>query len=117
MELFRYLAVPLALTLIIESLVLYLLKERRKKVYFLSIEMNVITNISLNLIGYYIIEQLWVYVIVVILLETIIWIIEGLGYYFVIKDRRKAILYTLACNGMSFFLGTILQVLLKLIWR
>ena len=118
MELFRYLAVPLALTLIIEALVLFLLKERRKRADILSIGMNVITNISLNLIGYFIyIEQLWLYAIMIILLEVIIWILEGLGYYAGIKDKKKAILYTLACNGMSFFLGTILQVLLNFIWR
>ncbi|MDE5855727.1 MAG: hypothetical protein K2H06_01635, partial [Anaeroplasmataceae bacterium] len=116
--LFRYLAVPLTLTLLIETLVLYLLKERRKRVYILSIGMNLITNISLNLIGYYVIvEQLWLYFIMVVLLEAVIWIIEGLGYYVGIKDKKKAILYTLCCNGMSFFFGTILQVLLNLIWR
>ncbi|MCM1131413.1 MAG: hypothetical protein NC310_04540 [Roseburia sp.] len=104
MELFRYLAIPLVLTLIIETLVLYFLKERRKRVFLLLIGMNVITNISLNLIGYYVeIEQLWVYVIMIIILEAIIWIIEGIGYFIEIKDKRKAILYTLACNGMSFF--------------
>ena len=118
MELFRYLAVPLALTLIIEVFVLYLLKERRKRVYALCVGMNVITNISLNLIGYYvIIDNLWLYALMVILLEAIIWILEGLGYFVEIKDKKRAILYTLVCNGMSFFLGTILQVLLNLIWR
>ncbi|MDE7385280.1 MAG: hypothetical protein K2M84_05935 [Anaeroplasmataceae bacterium] len=118
MEIFRYLAIPLILTLLIETLVLVILKERRKKVYILSIGMNVITNVSLNLIGYYSnIEELWLYFFMVILLEAIIWFIEGIGYYIGIKEKRKATLYTLTCNGMSFFLGTIIQVVLNLIWR
>ncbi|MDE6241666.1 MAG: hypothetical protein K2M08_04490 [Anaeroplasmataceae bacterium] len=118
MEILRYLAVPLILTLLIETIALVILKERRKRVYLLSIGMNVVTNISLNLIGYYAnIEKIWVYVLMVIILEAVIWILEGLGYYLEIKEKRKAILYTLVCNGMSFFIGIILQGILNLIWR
>ncbi|MDE7213800.1 MAG: hypothetical protein K2N42_04405, partial [Anaeroplasmataceae bacterium] len=81
MELIKYLAVPLVLTLLIETIVLVILKERRIKVYVVSIIMNIVTNISLNLIGYHlVINSIWLYYIIVILLEILIWFLEGIGY-------------------------------------
>ncbi|MDE6661152.1 MAG: hypothetical protein K2J93_04975 [Anaeroplasmataceae bacterium] len=118
MELIKYLAFPLVLTLLIETIVLVILKERRIKVYVVSIIMNIITNITLNLIGYHlVIKSIWLYDIIVIVLEALIWFLEGIGYYLVLKNKRKAVFYTLTCNVNSFLLGTFLQMIWILIWR
>lgn len=114
MELVKYLVAPLILTIWIEIGVLFLFKERRSKVYLLSLGMNFVTNISLNLIGYYlVIDTIWLYYIVVLLLEFLIWFLEGIGYYSIIKDKKKSCFYSLACNLCSFLLGSGLLFLIN----
>ena len=118
MDVISYLLLPLFLTLVIEIGALFLLKERRGKIYFVAILMNILTNISLNLFNYYvIIEELWVAWLVLILLEFFIWFLEGVGYYIFLKDLKRAICYTLVLNMSSFFLGSSLLWLVQLLWR
>lgn len=118
MDVISYLFLPLLLTLIIEVGALFLLKERRGKVYFAAILMNIFTNISLNLFNYYvIIEELWVAWLVLIFLEFFIWFLEGLGYFILLKDIKRAICYTLVLNMSSFFFGSSLLWLIQLLWR
>lgn len=113
MELFKYLSFFLGLTLVIELIALGILRERRIRVYLLSILMNSFTNISINLFGYYYaFPSIGAYIGIVLALEAIVWVLEGLGYYALLKDKKKSILYTLVCNGSSFALGMLIQALL-----
>lgn len=99
----------LILTLIIETLVLFLLKYRNYKIYIICLIINIITNLSLN---YYLIhtifQTVYIYIIVVILLEAFIWIVEGLVYMIYLKDFKKAIKVSIILNATSFFTGLLL---------
>lgn len=118
MEVISYLFLPLFLTLIIEVGGLFLFKERRGKIYFVAVLMNIITNISLNLFNYYvIIEVIWVAWLVLIFLEFFIWFLEGVGYFILLRNPKRAICYTLVLNMSSFFLGSSLLWLIQLSWR
>lgn len=94
----------LVLTITIEILALLIQREKTIKIYFLSIIINIFTNISFNfaiqvfpLNNYYI-----------IVLEIIIVIIEFLCYYVLIKDIKRAIRISFICNLLSYFIGVLL---------
>ena len=116
MELFSYLAIPLLLTVFIEAFVLLLLKEQNWRIYLLSVGMNCITNISLNCFGYFVeIPNSLVYGFIILILEAVVWILEGIGYYLVTRNKKQAIQYTLLCNISSFMFGILFQALLNTI--
>lgn len=102
--------IPLLLTIVIEDLILFILKEKRKKVYLASILINIITNLSLNLfISNIIFSSINHYFLIIIPLELFIWILEGISYFLLIKDIKKSISYTLFCNSASFIIGLCIQ--------
>ncbi|MDE7264217.1 MAG: hypothetical protein K2N64_06115 [Anaeroplasmataceae bacterium] len=112
MELFNYFMIPLLLTLGIETIVLFILKERRGRIFLFSLILNCVTNLTLNFILYFFKDgSKEIYFIMVALLEILIWLIEGVAYYGVIKKKSIAIKYTLACNMTSFLLGILIQLL------
>lgn len=111
MELFNYFAIPLLLTISIESIVLILLREKRMKVLIFSVFLNCITNLSLNLILYFFgTKTIEIYFSRAILLEIVVWTIEGFAYYGLLKDKKTAIKYALLCNMTSFLLGLLIQL-------
>ena len=69
--------VSASLTVIIELLVLYIEKVRDKRLW-LSIPINIFTNFVFNLILFFI-PILWVYIIVVIFGEIIIFFVESIS--------------------------------------
>lgn len=95
------LILSLTLTILIELGVLWLLMERRRKVLALSVVINVLTNVPLNLavmhVGYSTKS--------VLIGELIVFIVEALWYLIFIKDLRKAFIYSLLCNAVSFLIG------------
>ena len=99
------LILSLTLTILIELGVLWLLMERRRKVLALSVVINVLTNVQLNLavmhVGYSTKS--------VLIGELIIFIVEALWYLIFIKDLRKAFIYSLLCNAVSFLIGLLGQ--------
>ena len=99
------LILSLTLTILIELGVLWLLMERRRKVLALSVVINVLTNVPLNLavmhVGYSTKS--------VLIGELIIFIVEALWYLIFIKDLRKAFIYSLLCNAVSFLIGLLGQ--------
>ena len=106
----------LILTLIIETFALFLLKERRIKVFVCSLILNVITNLSLNifLTNYAVYEPI-AYFLVLFSLEVAIWFIEGMVYYFVIKDFKKSLKYSFILNLSSFLIGLVISFVLSII--
>ena len=93
--------VPLLLTIVIELLCLIIMKAN-KKVLLWSIIINIITNLTLNLIIYFSNFSTTIYIIYVIVSEITIVVLEMLAYYLIIKDLKKAFIYSLICNSSSF---------------
>lgn len=117
MTMLNFLFYPLIITLGIEELILVLLKEKRIKVHILAFFMNCCTNISINLIAYALhFESLVLYMVYVIIAEAMVWFLEGMGYFILLRDASKAVKYTLLCNSISLTVGFFVQGLSQ-IWR
>lgn len=95
----------LLLTLFIEVVVLLFLRVK-PKVLLLSILLNCITNISLNLFIQVIPPSQ--YFLIVLGLEILIIFIEAICYMLVIKGFQKALKISFFCNMSSYLIGLIL---------
>lgn len=103
----------LLLTIIIELPLLKLFKEKDPKVYFLSLIMNIVTNLSLN--GFLKVidsSNFIVYSIVVIILEIIVVFVEALGYMIIYKRFKKSFIVSLVLNLASGIIGTFIYSLI-----
>ena len=99
------LLIALTLTILIELGVLWLLMERRRKVLALSVVINVLTNVPLNLV----VMHVGYSTMTVLIGELIVFIVEALWYLIFIRDVRKAFIYSLLCNAVSFLIGLLGQ--------
>ena len=95
------LVIAITLTVLSELGVLWLLMERRGKVLALSVVINVLTNVPLNLyvmhVGYS--------TKVILTGELLVFIVEALWYLIFIRDIKKAVVYSFLCNAVSFLSG------------
>ena len=95
------LLIAITLTVLIELGVLWLLMERRGKVLALSVVINVLTNVPLNLyvmrVGYS--------TKVILIGELLVFVVEALWYLIFIRDIKKAVVYSFLCNAVSFLSG------------
>lgn len=107
----------LLLTIGIEFLSLWFLKVRDIRLWG-SIIINVVTNVSLNLFLIYVIKKMPIddilYVLILVGLEVVIIIVEGLLYQIFKKDIKN-FLYSAIANGISATLGTLIVYLISLI--
>ena len=101
------LLIALTLTVLIELGVLWLLMERRGRVLVLSVVINVLTNVPLNL-----------YVLLVndstgdiLMGETVVFLVEAVWYWCFTRSIKQAIIYSFLCNAISFLIGLLLQLL------
>ena len=94
-------------TIIIEMAVLLFLRERRKKVLLGSIVMNILTNVPLNILVYYVIKDL----LVLLMFEVVVIILEALGYAILIRQWKQAFIYSFLCNAISFLTGLLVYLL------
>lgn len=92
---------PLVATIVIELGVLLFLSERRRKVLYGSVVMNVLTNVPLNLYAVYVSDG-WSTLIVG---EALVVLIEALYYRWLVGEWRQAWIYSLLCNAISFLTG------------
>ena len=99
------LLIVLTLTILIELGVLWLLMERRRKVLALSVVINVLTNVPLNLV----VMHVGYSTMTVLIGELIVLFVEALWYLIFIRDIRKAFIYSLLCNAVSFLIGLLGQ--------
>lgn len=106
-----HLLYPLISTIIIESLVLIVLRERSWKVLAMSVIINILTNVPLNLYVWFCITSLSVQQFV--LFESIVVIIEFILYYFMVRDVKKAFVYSFLCNLVSCLLGLLYQSVIQ----
>ena len=101
-------AVPLVGTIIIELGVLYLLCERRPRVLWASVVINVLTNLPLNLL----VRHGWLSDLPSLLIaEAVIVVVESLWYYCFVRQWRQSFVYGLLCNAISFLVGMLFQLL------
>ena len=93
----------LLFTIIIELIVIFILREKNKRVYLGAILINMVTNVAMNLI----IQIIPVdsYAIWVLGMEALIVFIEFLVYYWILKDTKRAFALSLLCNASSYSLG------------
>jgi hypothetical protein len=101
------------LTVILESIMLFILKERKINIFAFVAFLNVFTNLTINSIliilspdsniDYY----LWVAA-----LEIAVLIVEFLFIYLYTRDKRKSTIYSLCCNLFSYIIGTFVILLM-----
>ena len=91
-------------TIFIELGVLWLLKERRKKVLFSSVAVNMLTNVPLNLYLIYVNDG----AATILMGETIVVLVEALWYYAFTRHIKQACIYSILCNAISFLIGLLL---------
>ena len=91
-------------TILIELAVLWLLREKRRKVLLASVAINVLTNVPLNLYLASGIKE-------IIIGEVIVVVVETLWYLCFVKNLKQAFIYSLLCNAISFLLGVLVQLI------
>lgn len=104
------LLVPLVATIVIELGVLLFLGERRRKVLYGSVAMNVLTNVPLNLYAVYV-DDGWSTLIVG---EALVVLTEALCYRILVDEWRQAWIYSLLCNAISFLTGELFVLMFLL---
>lgn len=90
-------------TILIEVAVLVLLGERRQKVVWASVAINIITNVPLNIVLQHV-EQT---AVAIAIGEAVVVIIELLWYYLFVRNIQQAAVYSVLCNAISFLIGLI----------
>lgn len=110
-ELAQVLLYGLVATIVIETLVLLALNERRWTVLAMSVVMNILTNVPLNLavqtiptLGDTLSSQLG--------LEAIVLVVESGLYYLILRNVRTAFTYALLCNGISYLIGLLFTLMI-----
>ena len=100
-------AASLISTIVIELGVLYLLKERRKRVLLSSVVINILTNVPLNMFVLFVNGSLRS----VLIGELIVLVVETIWYRMIVGSTGRAFVYSALCNATSFLLGVLVQLL------
>lgn len=109
---FAMLLLPTLLpTIAIELLVLWTLREHRADVLWASVVVNTMTNVPLNLYLTFV-----AYTPASLLCgELIVVLVETLWYRYFVDNTRRAVAYSVLCNGISFLCGLLLLFLSMLV--
>ena len=101
----------LVATIVIEACVLLAIRERRWQVLGMSVVMNILTNLPLNL---FLLANpdLHASLPAQIVLECGVVAVEAVLYFLVLHDGRKAFSYALLCNAISYLSGLLFTYLL-----
>lgn len=99
------------LTVILEWLFFFIIKIKDKRLW-LSIPINIVTNLSFNLfVTYFLTKKMSqtdiLFWLIIVGLEILIVLVEG-GLYQLIKKDRKNLLYSLIANAITAFYGTLI---------
>lgn len=99
---------PLMGTILLESLLLLCMRERRWKVLAVSVVLNILTNVPLNvfIMTYGVTSPLHL-----VALECLVVVVEFIGYWLVLHERRRAFKYSFLCNSFSALVGCLFQYL------
>lgn len=101
------LLVFLMATILLESLLLLCMHERRWQVLATSVVLNILTNVPLNA---FIITCEVTFPLYLIGLECLVVVVEYIGYWLVLHEHRKAFKYSLLCNFFSVTVGSLYQL-------
>jgi hypothetical protein len=104
---------PLLATIVIELGVLWFLRERRAKVLWASVVINVLTNVPLNLIMLHLPHP--TPIIYIVIGELSVVLVETLCYYALLRSWRQATIYSVLCNAISFLMGLLVQMVYYLL--
>ena len=99
--LIRLIIFTLIKTIIIEEICLFLLKERKIKIYIICLITNILTNVTMNLL----LQCVSNYYLHMIVFEVIVFLIEVSVYYLLTKNVNKSLKYSLVCNMSSLIIG------------
>lgn len=99
---------PLAGTIPAECAMLAVMGERRGNVYVASVLMNVVTNVSLNVCLAFSYHSTWTDVAIG---EVVVLVVETVWFWCVLRQWKKAAVYSFLCNAASFLFGLILNIL------
>lgn len=105
------LAYPLVATIMIEALVLLLMGEKRWQVLAMSVLMNILTNVPLNLLALTF-PLLQTSLPVQLAAELIVLILESTFFYLAVRNVRQALTYATLCNAISYLAGLLFTLLL-----
>ena len=111
MTLIVILLLALLPTVLIELGVLLLLREKRKKVLWSSVFINVFTNVPLNLYVTFVDESFTT----ILLAELLIILIEAAWYWLFVRRLSQAFIYSALCNAISFLTGLLFILLFYMI--
>ena len=111
MTLIVILLLALVPTILIELGVLLLLREKRKKVLWSSVVINVFTNVPLNLY----ITFVDVSFTTILLAELLIILVEAAWYWLFVWRLSQAFIYSTLCNAISFLTGLLFVLLFYMI--
>ena len=100
--------IALMFTILIEIVVLILLKAN-KKVIYISLLANTVTNLALNIISYNITDSTKNIIFIAIMEIAIIPIVEAIFYLFVEKRFLKCVIYSVLANLASFLFSFVLM--------
>ncbi|MBR4387633.1 MAG: hypothetical protein IKT00_00410 [Prevotella sp.] len=103
-------------TILIELVVLWLLGETRRKVLWSSVVVNTLTNVPLNLwlsetprAPLFRGEEGWM--LAVAIGEVLVVIVETIWYWWFVREVKRAVVYSVLCNAISFLTGVLFQLL------
>ena len=96
-------------TIAIEAIALLAMSERRWQVLAMSVVMNILTNLPLNILAYHY-PQVHTSLPLQIGLECAVVAIEALLFWVVLQDKRKAFTYAILCNAISYLLGLLYSI-------
>ena len=99
----------LLFTILIEQAVLRLLTEWDRKSALASVGMNVLTNVPLNLIVFWV-DDSW---LTILAGEVLVIIIEALLYFRYKKPLSRAFIISMLCNATSYFTGLLFTLILQ----
>lgn len=100
----------LVLTLFIETGIYMILKHRDLKLFLVTSAMNVVLNVTMNVILTYAIKDETTYWIVLSTFEVMTTLVESLIVYLFIRFKYlKILLFAFIANATSFLIGLALQ--------
>lgn len=115
MQLFTNILYAYFLTIIIELIAICSFYKDKSKIVYFSLLINAITNIPLTIILYYLPTSIPQYALI-IPLEILIFVVEGLIYTFLDnKTYKKGFLVSLIANSSSIIFGLILNLIVSII--
>ena len=103
-----FMLAALLLTISVELGTLRLMGEKRRKVFMGSVVINILTNVPLNIV----LLTIGSTVGGLLIGELLVLLAESIGYYILIRNWQRSIIYSLLCNATSFLVGVLAQLVI-----